>query len=285
MSTIQEAIDKYGGADEAYKNKLKEQVRDSMGYSNYVNKTNEAEGRPLALNLKGNITPAGIQQLVGGAMRMKKEEIDTYAGIAGSIDSAADSLATKMAAKKRSGENQYKYDTSFIFQPQDDLDRKILEYTQNPYNRDGSVKSLQQFQAETNKEFGGTESVMQRSPVSFDQSKRNMLVTGTKGQAAQFTSEQIDNRIAEHVPSDFISNEALYSFRFQGFGEEEATEQLLELYGDMIVAGREQDVPQELYPAAMATLTPTEQSSTRFGGAFKKTKGGTGGGRDTLIGQ
>lgn len=235
MSTIQEVINKYGGADEAYKNKLKSTIAGAMGYSNYVNKANAAAGRPLSLNLKGNLTPGGVKSLVGGAINMREQEVGAYDQIANRIESEADSLASKLASKNKAAD-KYRYDTSFVFQPTNPVEQDILNYAQNPTNEDGSIKSLQQLESELNEKFGTTEG---------------------------YSPEDIKGMIVDKLPSDYIGKEVNYKYRFNGMGEEQANDEMLIDYGNMIIEGRGNEVPKELYPAAYATLSPDEKAAAQ----------------------
>ena len=91
--SLENSISRYGGADEAYKLKLKNSIRETLGYSNYMSKRNAALGKPIDLSLmKGNITPAGVKSLVGGAMDIKNEQVGAYDTMAGKVDTAAGQL-------------------------------------------------------------------------------------------------------------------------------------------------------------------------------------------------
>lgn len=246
---LQEAISHYGGADEAYEQKLKKTISGAMGYSNYVNKANAAAGRPLSLNLKGNITPEGVQSLVRGAIGMRETETEGYGKILTEIDTEAGSLASKLAAKnKASMKNQY--DTTFIFQPENSLEGDILRFVQErPKNDDGSYKTLEQFEAELNENYG-TGGVAQNFETGEE-----ITSTGAK----RYSSEDIRNTIVDKLPPDYIGNEINYKYRFKGMGKEQANDEMLHEYGDRIIAG--EYVPPELYSLAYATLTDEEKSA------------------------
>lgn len=235
LSLLQQTINKYGGTDEVYRQKLKSTIAGAMGYSNYVNKANAAAGRPLSLNLKGNITPEGVQSLVRGAIGMRETETEAYDNLADRVESEAETLASKLASKNKASD-KYRYDTSFVFQPTNPVESEILKYAQNPNNEDGSTKSLQQFEAELNEKFGQTEG---------------------------YSSEDINKMIVDKLPSDYIGKERQYKYRFSGMSEEQANDEMIIDYGNMIVMGRGKEVPPEFYPAAYATLTPAEKAAVQ----------------------
>jgi hypothetical protein len=198
MSIIDDAISKYGGADEAYKNKLKEHIRNAMGYSNYVSASQNAANKPLDLSMmKGNITPAGVRSLVGGAMDMRNQAADNAAKLAGAIDTTAGSIASSQIAAGKAAKNKEGLENGVAFRPQDPIEQKILGYMQNPKNPDGSIKSLQQFEGELNNEFG---------------------------QAEGITPEEIKAKISQRVPADYIQNQDKYSLMSQGYSEKQADE-------------------------------------------------------------
>lgn len=248
MSLIEDAIKKYGGGDEAHEQSLKNHMREAMGYSSFVNKANAAANRPLSLNLKGNITPAGVKQLVGGAMGMNEQAEGAYGDMAGAIDSTAGGLASAQAARGRaaaanSGKSQG-FENGVAFQVQDPLDEAILSYMQNPKNADGSVKSLQQFEAELSQQFGEQASTEQSlaglsqnnsmynedgSMKSIRQSQEeisnaNTQQTQEQASKVELLKKQINERIANRVPSDFIGNEDKYHLMAQGLSEKQAVE-------------------------------------------------------------
>lgn len=234
MSIIDDAISKYAGADEAYKNKLKEGIRDSLGYSNYMSKLGKETSAPAAApEMKGNILPSGVLAGQEAGYSMQNQRINTLQGVTGAIDTAADSIASKLAAKNKA-KDKYRYDTSFVYQPSNPVEQKILEHAQNPYNEDGSLKSLQQLESELNSEFS-----QEHSP------------------------EDIKNMIVDKLPPDYMGKERLFKYRFQGMSEEQATDESIIDYGNMIVMGRGKEVPQEFYPAAYATLTPAEKATAQ----------------------
>ena len=267
---IQQAIDKYGGADEAYKNKLKGHIREAMGYSNFVTQLKGAVNAPIDVGNIDNLDPNAIARKRQSQQGMQDQKVQSLESNVNQIDSAADTLASGQVSREKKEADKYRYDTNFTYNPNDELDEKILAYAQNPYNEDGSVKSLQQFEQELRDQYQSTTSA---------EKVDNLTLTGDPSLPFEFTEnpgkyspEDIKNRIVERLPSDYIGKENIYSYRFQGFGEKEATEQVISSYGDMILAGRGAEVPRELYPVAYATLTDSEQSLVRTGN-FKDDSG------------
>lgn len=250
-SVIDAAIAKYSGGDDAYANKLKTTIRDAMGYSNYISRIGKETSAPAEIGSVEGLSPAGVRNKIGSKFNQQKENVNTLSQIAGGIDTAADSIASKLAAKSREADKN-RFDSSFVFDPRDELDQKILDYTRNPFNDDGSVKSLQQFEAELNQEFG--------SNINFDE-ESGTVATGRSG--GGFNSSQIKERIVERLPNDYIGKERAYTYRFQGMTEKQAAEEQMIDYANMIVAGRGKEVPQELYPMAYSLLSDAEKSKLR----------------------
>ena len=268
---LENNVAKYGGADEAYKLKLKENFRDLLGYSNYMSKLQGAISAPLSLgSMKGNITPQGVKSLVSGAIGMKADDVSAYGGMVNKIDSAADTLATQQISEEKRKADQLRYDTSFIYAPQDELDQKILAYTQNPYNKDGSIKSLQQFEAELNEEYGKT--VDGEQPYGGQNMNEGVMSANVSATGEpitpnpKFSQEDIKNRLVEKLPADYIGKEDTYSYRFRGFtAERAADEQIIDL-SNMIANGQGDYVWKnypELYPIAYASMTDTEKAELR----------------------
>jgi len=241
MGIIDDAIKKYGGEDEAYKNKLKEEIRNTMGYSNYMSKLGKETSSPAAApEMKGNILPAGVLAGQEAGYSMQNARINTLQQVTGAIDTAAGSIASALASKSKA-KDKYRYDTSFVFQPSNEVEQAILDYSQNPYNEDGSTKSLQQFEAELNRNFGK----MEGDPFEG------------------YSSEDIKGMIVDKLPADYIGKERQYQYRFAGMSEEQATDEMIIDYGNMIVMGKGKDVPQEFFPAAYATLSPAEKAAVQ----------------------
>ena len=96
---------------------------------------------------------------------------------------------------------------------------------------------MQQFESELNSSFGKTE---------------NDPFEG-------YSSDDIKSRIVDRLPSDYIGKERQYQYRFAGMSEEQATDEMIIDYGNMIVMGKGKEIPQEFFPAAYATLSPAEK--------------------------
>ena len=220
MALLDDMVAKYGGEDEAYKTKLKENIRGAFGYSNYVNKANEAAGKPLSLNLEGDITPSGVKSLVGGAMDMNKSERDAAGNLAGAIDAQAGTLASAQAAREKAAAAEAKdaqgLENGVAFEPKDELDNEILAYKQNPTNPDGSTKSLQQFEAELIQKYGEEASQGQFSADGQSLTGRN----ATK--STEEIRNEIKDRFNQRIESDWIGNEDKYHYMSQGYSDKQA---------------------------------------------------------------
>lgn len=231
-SLIDSAISRYASGDDAYANKLKMHIRDAMGYSNYMSRLGQETASPAAIGDIKGLSPAGIQARISSRFGQQDTRVAALGAMAGGIDTAAGSIADSLAAKNKAADKN-RYDTSFVFQPTNPVEAEILKYSQNPYNEDGSTKSLQQFESELNSNFG---------------------------QQDGYSPEDVKKMIVDKLPADYIGKERFYKYRFQGFSEKAATEETYIDYGDMIVNGQGSEVPKELYPAAYATLTDAEKA-------------------------
>jgi len=201
---LSQMIEKYGGEDEAYKLKLKENIRGAFGYSNYVNKANAAAGKPLSLNLKGNITPGGIKSLVGGAINMQEQEVSAYDKMAGAIDTQAGSLASAQAAREKAAAAKAKEELG-RFKPEDWLDRQIYDFQANrPKKEDGKEMTSEEFKQQLEGQLmgeGDLKDVLFQKGISF---------------------EMIDQRLKERLPEDFNERRAFYQAKLVGATNAEA---------------------------------------------------------------
>jgi hypothetical protein len=215
--SIEEAIKKYSGGDDAYALKLKEHIRNAMGYSNYKAKLQGAVDTTIDTGDVSKMDPATIARNRNAKQGIVQDNINSAATVVDKIDSTAGSLAEAQAARERAAakekQNAMGFNNGVVFQPKDKLDEMILAYQQNPKNPDGSVKSLQQFEAETaeffSKDSGG---------IDFNDGRASIPVTKA------LDPQEIKNRISERVPKDFIGNEDKYSLMSQGYSEKQAKE-------------------------------------------------------------
>jgi hypothetical protein len=201
--TLEQNIAKYGGEDEAYKLKLKSSIREALGYSNYQSQALSAMKKPLDLSsMKGNITPAGVKSLVGGAINMQEQEAGTYQNMANKVDTAANQLATDRIAKERAAaaeaRNKMGLENGITFTPENDLETKILNYMQQPHNNMDqagimSPKSMQQFEAELNAE-------------------------------GKYSPEEVKAALMKRLPQDYWQNQDKYMMMSQGFSKKQAEE-------------------------------------------------------------
>ena len=244
MSIIQEAINKFGGADEVYKNKLKEHIKNAMGYSNYMSKmTREMGGTPDIGDLKG-LSPQGVQARIGSKFGIQKQNLSNLDQITGSMDLAAGTLASEQAAREKAsraaGAQRYGINNGVMFNPESELEQKINDYMKNPYNPDGSTKSLQQFESEVNSYYNSPEK-MQTSTAYLDDS----------GNPVPYAVQNPDNvkaAIQKRIPKDFIGNEGLYSAMAQGYSKKQAT--------DPSTAGAVRDVMQTTVDPVTGDVLP-----------------------------
>ena len=70
---IQQAVDKFGGADEAYKNKLKGHIRNAMGYSNEMTRLKGAINAPVEMGDIEGLDPAALARRRSGKEAIQKQ--------------------------------------------------------------------------------------------------------------------------------------------------------------------------------------------------------------------
>jgi hypothetical protein len=85
---------------------------------------------------------------------------------------------------------------------------------QNPKNPDGSVKSLQQFEAELVDKYGASDQF----------TKNNVGPDGVVTPRDILNADQIKAEIQNKLPKDFIGNEDKYHFMAQGYSQKQADE-------------------------------------------------------------
>jgi hypothetical protein len=215
MSAIEDAINRYGGGDEAYKQKLKEGIRDTMGYSNWMSKLGKETSAPAAMPpMKGNITPQGVLAGQETGYGIQRGNINSLERITGGIDTAAGSIASSKVEAGRSNQGKTGFENGIAFSPQSQLDNQILAYMQNPKNPDGSVKSLQQFESELQAYYS--------DPSNLQTSSKNVDANGNPISYQVHDAEEIKKTIEARIPKDFIGQEDKYSLMAQGFSAKQA---------------------------------------------------------------
>lgn len=224
-SIIEQMISKYSGGDDAYANKLKKHMRDAFGYSNYMARLGEEAARPAAIGSVKGLSPQGIKERISTRFNMQDENIRTLSQIAGGIDTAAGQLAAEQIARAKAAAssrgNAMGFDNGVTFSPKNQIELEILKYMQNPKNADGSVKSLQQFEAEMNQKFAPVVDA-NGNPVGAD--KPYDLGNGNIIAQDVLDASQIKKAIENKVPKDFIGSEDKYSLMAQGYSSKQADE-------------------------------------------------------------
>ena len=214
--SINEAVSKYGGEDEAYKNKLKEGIRDAMGYSNFSTELARTRKSNPNINLKGDLNPATILGNIDSAFGRKQSEVSSLQGAMRTVDTAAGSIASSQVATGKAAQEKFGTANGVAFDPQSQLETQIADYMKNPYNPDGSKKSLQQFEAETNAYYS-QEDKLQTGPKVVD-------ANGNPVPYRVYSPEDIKAEIEKRVPRDFIGNEQTYSAMALGYSKKQATD-------------------------------------------------------------
>lgn len=213
-SLIDAAISKYGGSDEAYKLKLKTGIRDALGYSNYMSRLGQETATPADIGDVKGLSPQGIQARIASRFGQQDTRINALTQMASGIDTAAGSIAASQISAGKKGDTAMGFENGVAFSPKTQIEQEILKYMQNPKNPDGSVKSLQQFEAEMNQKFQDTPGM--NFPYELSGGKvaaRDVL-----------NAEQIKLAIEQRIPKDFIGNEDKYFLMAQGYSAKQAKE-------------------------------------------------------------
>jgi hypothetical protein len=213
MSILSEAIAKYGGEDAAYTDKLKQHFNSMLGYSNYQSKVDSAANAPLEMSSKG-MRPEDALALRKGEMNIRQGNVDSALRIERAVDATSETLASAQASREKAAasarQSAIGTENGVAFIPEDPLDDEILKYMQNPINPDGSIKSLQQFEAEL-----GQKQNLKRETQNPDGSMSTVDI--------RINPETVNKRIAQRLPKDFIGNENKYFLMSRGFSEKMAS--------------------------------------------------------------
>jgi hypothetical protein len=201
LSQIEQAIQKYGGADDAYKLKLKAGIRDAMGYENHMSRLNQETSSPADIGDIKGLSPAGVNARIASKFGEQDARVAGIQSNAGAIDTTAGTLASEQAAREKAARTtatgQFGINNGVMFDPTNPVESTLSNYMKNPYNTDGTVKSLQQVEAELNTTYGQTEG---------------------------YAPEDVKKIIETRVPKDFIGNETLYSAMAQGYSRKQASD-------------------------------------------------------------
>jgi hypothetical protein len=179
-----------------------------LGYSNYVSQRNATQKKPIDLSLlKGNITPGGVKQLVGGAMDVKNQEVETYQTMADKTDAAAagiaaDKLAEMKVARAKADIEAKLLKENLQYKPTNWAESEIVNYMKNPYNQDGTLKTRDQLKEQLLGQMAG-----EGSDVNT---------------AGGVTPQLIEQRINEWLPKDFEANAKYYQYVSMGYTKAQA---------------------------------------------------------------
>jgi hypothetical protein len=85
-------------------------------------------------------------------MNIRQGNVDSALRIERAVDATSETLASAQASREKAAasarQSAIGTENGEAITPEDPLDDEILKYMQNPINPDGSIKSLQQFEAE-----------------------------------------------------------------------------------------------------------------------------------------
>lgn len=200
MSLIEDSIKKYAAGDDAYALKLKQGIRDTMGYQNYMSKIGDETARTASIgNIKG-LSPAGINARISTRFGMQDENIRTAESNARAIDTAAGSIAaSQVAAAKRAKADR----ENLQFKPTNWVESEIVNYIKSgAKNEDGSVMTRDQLREKLKNQFIGEGSGV--------------------NEAGGVTEALIDQRIAEWIPADYEENASRYKYMAMGYTKAQA---------------------------------------------------------------
>ena len=210
---IDAAIQKFGGDDDKYKADLKKNIRDYLGYSNYVGRLNKVTGTDPAVdmkgideNLRGDLTPGAIQQAVGNTIDMRQSEISHLENLAGGVDVAGQRIApTKAEAEKKKKEEQ----VAWLEKPKDWVDSEMADWLKNHTGRE-DYENVEQLRARLKQQLVGEGSDI------------------TPG----LTEEEIDKRIDAQIPKE-VQDLQMLKYEGMGYSEAEAKDLVnYERYGE-----------------------------------------------------
>lgn len=188
-SIIEDAVNKYSGGDDAYALKLKQGIRDSMGYSNYMARLGKESAVPASapVSVKGkNITPQGIISGQEAGYGIQNRNIASLGRITGAMDTAAGSIASHQIAREKDAKDK-------MFEPKDWLDKQIRDFQLNrPKKEDGSEMTTAEFSDHL------------KGMLQGEGSDKDMLFQ------QGISPQVIDNRLRERMPKDFEQKRAYY---------------------------------------------------------------------------
>lgn len=203
LSILEQAIQKYSGGDIAYQNKLKEHIRNGLGYSNYMSRLGQETSAPASIGDIKGLSPQGIRERMSSRFGMQNQNVNTLQNIAGAFDTAAGNIANEQIAHSKAGGSTTGFDNGIAFRPTNPLQQDILAYMQKPKNPNGTMKSLQQFESEMNAKWAQNRDPNVTSMYAYD-------------------SNSIKNEIQSKIPNDFIGQEDKYSLMSQGYSAKQA---------------------------------------------------------------
>lgn len=200
MSLIEDSIKKYAAGDDAYALKLKQGIRDTMGYQNYMSRLGDETARTAPIGSVKGLSPAGINARISTRFGMQDENIRTLQSNAGAIDTAAGQIAASQisAGKKAAADRE-----NLQFKPTNWAESEIVNYIKTaPKNEDGSTMTRQQLADKLKAQFIGEGSGV--------------------NEAGGVTEALIDQRIAEWVPADYEENASRYKYMAMGYTKAQA---------------------------------------------------------------
>lgn len=238
---IDAAIQKYGGEDDKYKADLKKNIRDYLGYSNYVGRLNQVTGTDPAVdtkyineNLRGDLTPGAIQQAVGNTIDMRQSEISHLENLAGGVDVAGQRIApSKAEAEKKKKEEAL----AWLEKPKDWVDTEMGNWLKNHTGRE-DYENVDQLRARLKQQLVGEGSDI------------------TSG----LTEAEIDKRIDAQIPKDV---QGLQMLKYEGMGYSEAEAKDLmnyERYGEGSMGYGEQKIYEMKNPTFAANARYFQQN-------------------------
>jgi len=137
-SKVSQAIVKYGGGNEAHEDALKKEIRNSLGYANFIERKNKLSGQGLDVDFSGKLTPSAVMAKLRASTGRAASAQSHLTGLANRADSAAGTLA-KSAGGSGDGYSQSVGELA-NFESQDWLDDQIKGYMLNPYLDDTGDK-------------------------------------------------------------------------------------------------------------------------------------------------
>jgi hypothetical protein len=205
-SKLDKAIEKYGDGDQNYQQQLKKEVRNFMGYQNFIDKANENLGKEPDVVAHGKVRPqASVSLLQQGANR-RAGEVDHYLGMADKANQAGESLASSMASNRASGgggSGEQGFNQDFVQkEPENWLERELQDFYMNPFDESGQMKDVEALKKDLITKKNQIQTMRGEAPGEGSEAY------GDTPETKLFSDEEINQKVEEVIgdPEQFQKN-------------------------------------------------------------------------------